>query len=58
MRTKKHTDKNLSLNRKSIFFLCFEPREYRLTRVPCWCKRFNNTVDYLKAYREVGEIEY
>ena len=44
MRTKKHTDKNLSLNRKSIFFLCFEPKEYRLTRVPCWRKKFSYTI--------------
>ena len=28
----------------SIFFLHCISREYRLTRVPCWCKRFCYTI--------------
>ena len=35
-------EKLIAMNQ--FFFLRFEPREYRLTRVPCWCKRFSYTI--------------
>ena len=48
---------------ESIFFLCFEPREYRLTRVPCWCKRFSYTIKMsghktTSRFRKVIQLMY
>ena len=42
--TQNRNCKNVNLNRKSIFFLCFESRRSRLTRVPCWCERFSYAI--------------